>query len=241
MKDSQLTQIRTYLLDRKLPIDILMEVQDHFVSQISDLERDENLNFEEAFEKVKKSWQGELKLYWDGGWDLNDNSKFLKKMYLQINLGILKETMKMGVYFVLLLMIFAQLTGTLVFKYVLAVSIVVLTFFPLFNYLFRRQDFNLAKKYQNYVLTYYQHYAAIFFSTFAVLLPNIGEIYDHSEAVHHLFRFNTVSLQVESPVFFWSVFFFIIFGNMVVYVIQRNYLRQINKVKPFLKYLQPSS
>ena len=46
------TEIRNYLLSKKLPIDILIEVNDHFVSQINDLQREENLSFEEAFEKT---------------------------------------------------------------------------------------------------------------------------------------------------------------------------------------------
>jgi hypothetical protein len=241
MNATQLTEICTYLLQKKFPIDILMEVQDHFISQISDLERDENLSFEEAFEKVKKSWQKDLQLYWDGSLDLNDTSRFTKKMYRQINLGILKETMKIGVGILFLLFILAQFTGVFVFKYVLTVAIVALTFFPLINYLFHQHDFKLAKKYENYVLTYYQHSAAIFFSTFAVLLPNIFEIYDHSEAVYSVLRFSFSPVQGFSPYIFWSVFFFLIFGNVVVYVIQRNYLRQIHKVKPFLKHLTPSS
>ena len=37
--DSQLTEIRNYLLSKNLPIDILIEVNDHFISQISDLQR----------------------------------------------------------------------------------------------------------------------------------------------------------------------------------------------------------
>ena len=61
MNESQLTEIRNYLLSKKLPIDILMEVNDHFVSQISDLQREENLSFEEAFEKTKENWKEELK------------------------------------------------------------------------------------------------------------------------------------------------------------------------------------
>ena len=39
MVESQLTQIHNYLLEKKLPIDILLEVQDHFVSQINDLQK----------------------------------------------------------------------------------------------------------------------------------------------------------------------------------------------------------
>ena len=58
----QLTEIRNYLLSKKLPIDILIEVNDHFISQISDLQRDENLSFEEAFEKVKDNWKEELRV-----------------------------------------------------------------------------------------------------------------------------------------------------------------------------------
>jgi hypothetical protein len=49
--EPQLTEIRNYLLAKKLPIDILIEVNDHFVSQILDLQKEENLGFEEAFEK----------------------------------------------------------------------------------------------------------------------------------------------------------------------------------------------
>ena len=58
--DSQLTEIRNYLLSKKLPIDILIEVNDHFISQISDVQREENLSFEEAFEKVKTIWNFEF-------------------------------------------------------------------------------------------------------------------------------------------------------------------------------------
>ena len=61
MIESQLTEIRNYLLSKKLPIDILIEVNDHFISQISDLQREENLSFEVAFEKTKESWKDEFK------------------------------------------------------------------------------------------------------------------------------------------------------------------------------------
>ena len=60
--ESQHTEIRNYLLSKKLPIDILIEVNDHFISQISDLQREENLSFEEAFENTKENWKEELSL-----------------------------------------------------------------------------------------------------------------------------------------------------------------------------------
>ncbi len=68
MTEIDLAAIRNYLLDKKLPIDILVEVYDHFITQISELQKEEGLEFDKAFEKVKQSWQGELKTYWNGGW-----------------------------------------------------------------------------------------------------------------------------------------------------------------------------
>ena len=57
MTELQLTEIRNYLLSKKLPIDILIEVNDHFISQISDLQREENLSFEEAKNRLIKAFR----------------------------------------------------------------------------------------------------------------------------------------------------------------------------------------
>ena len=78
--ETQLTEIRNYLLSKKLPIDILIEVNDHFISQISDLQREENLSYEDAFEKTKLSWHKELKPYYHGDWDLEDKIKLLRTL-----------------------------------------------------------------------------------------------------------------------------------------------------------------
>ena len=57
MSDQPQSEIRNYLLSKKLPIDILMEVEDHFVAQINELQNHEQLDFNQAFEKTKNSWQ----------------------------------------------------------------------------------------------------------------------------------------------------------------------------------------
>ena len=64
MNESQLTEIRNYLLTKKLPIDILLEVQDHFIAQISSIQQEENLDFEVAFANVKESWRNELTTFY---------------------------------------------------------------------------------------------------------------------------------------------------------------------------------
>lgn len=64
MEEKELSEIQNYLLSKKLPLDILMEVHDHFVSQIIDLETAEGLNFEQAFSKTKESWKEELTTFY---------------------------------------------------------------------------------------------------------------------------------------------------------------------------------
>lgn len=62
MTESQFAEIRDYLLTKKLPIDIVMEVNDHFVSQIQELMREENLSFEDSFTRTKELWADEFSL-----------------------------------------------------------------------------------------------------------------------------------------------------------------------------------
>lgn len=52
-------EITRYLLSKNLPIDLALEVKDHMIEQIENME---NVIFEEAFEQVKISWKEELKL-----------------------------------------------------------------------------------------------------------------------------------------------------------------------------------
>ena len=80
LTETHLTEIRNYLLSKKLPIDILIEVNDHFISQINDLQKKENLNFEEAFEKVKESWKEEITPYWKGDWDLENRNRLVRNL-----------------------------------------------------------------------------------------------------------------------------------------------------------------
>lgn len=55
-------QIELYLNSKKLTAQILAEVKDHFISQISHLMLFENLSFSEAFLKAKVSWKNELEM-----------------------------------------------------------------------------------------------------------------------------------------------------------------------------------
>lgn len=54
--------IDNYLIEQKLSLDLVIEIKDHFINQIQDYQRSENIVFEEAFDKTKNDWKGELEL-----------------------------------------------------------------------------------------------------------------------------------------------------------------------------------
>ena len=58
----QENKITDYLIAQQLSLDIMVEIRDHMISQISDLQNKENISFEDAFLKTKESWNGEFKL-----------------------------------------------------------------------------------------------------------------------------------------------------------------------------------
>lgn len=62
MTSTEEKQIDDYLILNKLPLDILLEVRDHMISQVTDLQVQENLSFEKAFFKTKIAWEPEFKM-----------------------------------------------------------------------------------------------------------------------------------------------------------------------------------
>lgn len=60
--ENQDKKITDYLIEKRLPLDILLEVKDHMEDQIAALETEQNLTFDDAFEQTKISWEKDLKM-----------------------------------------------------------------------------------------------------------------------------------------------------------------------------------
>lgn len=237
MIESQLTHIRNYLLEKKLPIDILLEVQDHFVSQINDLQKEENLPFDKALEKTKKSWEIELKPYWNGEIDLIDRSKLLRETN-KINFKVLvKKSLTFSIPVILILFFLSKLISFQYFEIIFVAFVGLIYFSPLINYLIHLQDFKLIKKYQNYVLVSIQEYS--------VLL--IGGIYFYFRFITDGYKLAEVFSSFSLNNFNWDFVLGFLIVNAILmlsfFVIfsQKIYLQRIKKVKPFLQYLKPSN
>ncbi|WP_312345060.1 hypothetical protein [Chryseobacterium binzhouense] len=66
ISSEQKLEIEQFLISKKLPLDILLEVKDHMILQIEDCMNNENRSFEESFSKVELMWRENFSLttYW---------------------------------------------------------------------------------------------------------------------------------------------------------------------------------
>jgi len=90
-------EITQYLVSKNLPIDLVLEVKDHMIEQIENMD---NLSFNEAFEQVKISWKEELKMVYSfrHGF-IHRITQFQNKIGRKINKNIfLKSLFLMSVF-----------------------------------------------------------------------------------------------------------------------------------------------
>lgn len=238
MNELQLSEIRNYLLDKKLPIDILIEVQDHFVSQINDLQRDENLNFEEAFQKTKTSWDKELKPYWKGGLSLEDVSDFMRRMRKQNEVSNLTWSLKWSWIPIAVIFgsaFFLRDVAFGIFSLFVLGSCIGVAFYIYFTNI---KSFRLAKKYENNVLTLHQHSVFIFFIIISPMINVLNQFLQEPAKYKSIFMLKRDISELLFLIFTVLIVIFAVFYSISA---QKNYLTQIEKIKPFLKYLKPSS
>ena len=233
MTELQLTEIRNYLLAKKLPIDILIEVNDHFISQISDIQREENLGFEEAFEKTKLSWDKELKPYYKGDWDLQDKSKLLRTINKNNFYSLAKKSLAYTLSIIALLIILSQSINFEVYKYIFVFIIGIILSIPIINYFRNKENLSLPKKYTKYILISIQEYTIL----------NLSGIYFYFKflvdgfKVAKMFK-DFLSVQnFDNFLFGTLIAFALLFVSFLSILSQKIYLSKIEKVKPFLKYL----
>lgn len=229
----QLTEIRNYLLSKKLPIDILIEVNDHFVSQITDFQGEENLNFEEAFDKVKLSWKEELIPYWKGDWDLQDRNNLVRNLEKNIFKEINKKFLTFLLLTIIVFFLLSHFLGIKNFKISFIIISTFILFFPISNFVLKYKDFNLWRKYQNQTLTLYQQYTFLNISA-AYFIFRL--VFDGENVAQYLFDF-FYSPNFKNLLQGFIITFILYYISFITFYSQKIYLKQIKKVKPFLKYL----
>ena len=239
MTETQLTEIRQYLLSKKLPIDILIEINDHFISQITDLQKEENLGFEEAFEEVKENWQEDLETRYPW-YVLNKTeyvrtTKFENKIRKIQNIDFLKKAFIFStiIFSVIFLLYFLFLSDSLLKKTILYLFIGVMLFAVgtvFYNLLFNQ--FAYKKKYISYRFSVFQWRSFMIFP-----LANLITSYMGGKSTLNQLFLNLINHPDIKTSFHFILFFFLITGLIYTGIVQLRCAKILKKVKFFIKYL----
>lgn len=227
MTIEQKTEIRQYLLSKKLPVDLLMEVEDHFISQINEVQAEKKLSFDEAFNVAIISWYDDLKLSWDGNWSLEDTSIFIKKSTRQKLYPILKKSF-VAAMLCQAVMVLCYITVPFnVFRISFGILILLIMVFPLIIYIKEKKYFDLPKKYKNIRLSAYQDLVMVFF----ILPMSSGWLF------RFVFEMNDgfLDLNFMKRIAVNLLFAFFFFFEATIIIAQQKYLEMIKNIVPYLQ------
>jgi hypothetical protein len=235
MTKSEENEIRDYLMYKKLPIDILLEVNDHFIAQISDLQQTKNIDFNAAFELTKISWKEELSPYVP--WFILNKShavmrtKFEQKIRRKANMNLFRISIAITIIFFLSIYFLAEF-GAIeqILKFVKPI-LVILYFIPVFLIIYNMivNRFAFKKVHNNYKFSIYQWRVFLVFN-----LGNLGlQFMAPIRSLISDFQNQNFTLN-----FTINVIFFIIFAFMCIYTSasQIKLALTLKKIKPQLQF-----
>ena len=234
----QLTEIRNYLLSKKLPIDILIEVNDHFISQISDLQREENLSFEVAFEKTKESWKDELKIEFSFFGD--NESKIIKRIKKKQNIEFLTKTRKIYLPFLISSFLLANFSNINIFKIFNTSIFIAVLVIPIIIQFYYFKDFQLAKNYKKNQLNTMQSINS--FGSIAIMYIFLfsKDLLKKSEQFFYIISGNyrrILDIDQRNATLLCVMIYLIIFWFIFLILKQISFIKKVKEVKPFLKQL----
>ena len=234
----QLTEIRNYLLSKKLPIDILIEVNDHFVSQINDLQREENLSYEDAFEKTKESWKDELKIEFSFFGD--NESKIIKRIKKKQNIEFLTKTLKIYLPFLISSFLLANFSNINIFKIFNTSIFIAVLVIPIIIQFYYFKDFQLAKNYKKNQLNTMQSINS--FGSIAIMYIFLfsKDLLKKSEQFFYIISGNyrrILDIDQRNATLLCVMIYLIIFWFIFLILKQISFIKKVKEVKPFLKQL----
>ena len=233
--EPQLTEIRNYLLSKKLPIDILIEVNDHFISQILDIQREENLGFEEAFEKVKENWKEELTF--EAVLMETSQVKFLTKIKRKQNLDFFLFALKIFVTILISSFLISNFGNVNIFIYFFSAILILSFSTPLIIKMMNYKNFELSRKYKKIQLNSLQSISNIGSISIMYFLIFFKDFFKKSEQVFYILNGNYVRIlninernaTMLCIMTFILIFLFIFFSIKLYF-----FAKKVKEVRPFL-------
>ena len=235
MTNNEEKQIAKYLLDKRLPVDMMLEVKDHMILQICEIQEKENTNFEDAFDKVKESWKKELKL----GFTLFSNRhypKIVRKILHKNTFSILYKAYVIELLIALLWILTAKYSTIEIFETVFSVTnfglaavtvlVIILNYDIILQKIRTKHSFSIYNEGANY----------LFLGIFMQLLICI----DYTSTIKEMFSLLNNTNEISFFSLFTTIFPKMIFQSYLIFglISFYKYKKVLKTMKPFISELE---
>lgn len=224
-------EISKYLISKNLPIDLVLEIKDHMMEQIENME---DLCFEEAFEKVKLSWKEELKMVYNYRIPSKKITVFHKRILNKIDLEILK---KATLYFLPFMLISASLCvynkEIAILLYLATYSVIsIITVISMI--VFYKYYKSSSQNEKRNISIYQRGSLAFFLSGIYVIIFNLMNLENRFEKVYHsLIAIYSMNFEYVSYLAIFYTYFFV-FGWVCGLFYFINYRKTVSELKQII-------
>lgn len=211
-------QITDYLILHRLPLDILLEVKDHMISQVLDIQTNDALSFDEAFHKTQKMWESEFKMTNYSVFYTEQIPVIVKKIVKTRYDNILKKSIFLGLISFLVNLLFIFLSSNQeVYTGLLRMQNCLFILTPVFIWIFNskmRKYIRTDFKYQNKLFyTMYQQNMGLF----VICINFMFQLAIREDK--YVFRFFRTEGQVALFPLFFSLTIPFILQTIVIFVL----------------------
>ena len=225
----QKIEIIEFLLSKKMSVDVIMEVHDHFCTHISEQMEKEDISFDEAFLNTQLSWKSDLKMMKldNGRLITNFNRTIAAKQEITV---LLKAVM---LVFVVLLLMFvtAQYLSESQFSNLTVWFLVALVLVPLIYFLLNFRDFQLIRKFKTIKLNTHQKLIMMLFPSYLILQNTLLGFQSHYR-FYELYHGNFTRVDLATIVLCFCGLLFYFLGLISMF----SFIKRLQKTKSFLHY-----
>ncbi|MDV4100494.1 hypothetical protein CMT19_05500 [Elizabethkingia anophelis] len=228
--ENQDKKITDYLIEKRLPLDIMLEVKDHMTDQIQDLEVSKNMTFDEAFSQAQLSWEEELKTNRPSLTTYNEflATPFVRKIYWQKRKSVIFRSVGFALCILILLILAATELDITSFRIVFIAIVILSTFTPVLYYIRYFRVFRFTDKFANKVSVYQRE-----FIVWSYILNGFNFFWISQKQIPDFYQLLN-AYKVEDALYTYCMFAFLLFWLGMAYyclLFSQRFVKSVQQIK----------
>ncbi|MDV3613799.1 hypothetical protein CMU81_08215 [Elizabethkingia anophelis] len=228
--ENQDKKITDYLIEKRLPLDIMLEVKDHMTDQIQDIEVSKNMTFDEAFSQAQLSWEEELKTNRPSLTTYNEflATPFVRKIYWQKRKSVIFRSVGFALCILILLILAATELDITSFRIVFIAIVILSTFTPVLYYIRYFRVFRFTDKFANKVSVYQRE-----FIVWSYILNGFNFFWISQKQIPDFYQL-LKAYKVEDALYTYCMFAFLLFWLGMAYyclLFSQRFVKSVQQIK----------